>query len=124
MPILYNIVIMAVVRYSATDIFGIPLDNPEAMTGLETLVELMEAYSIEPREVKNREPIDITPYFWQKPNFRYWLSSPKRGRAQVDLMPVRTIYIPEPARSTAIIGGGSPRFAGELCLYEAVVLQK
>ena len=84
-------------------------------------------------------PTDITPYFWKNSNFRYMLSKPSQNVAHVDLLPnvkgattvlmaknigievpVRTIRIPTDQDLMVIVGGGSPRFAGEICIFEVI----
>jgi hypothetical protein len=124
-------------RYSATSVFGIPF-NPEDLTVRGKLFELVDAYNIEPQELPT-EATDITPYYWQNPSYRYFLSlKEKTGLAIVELMPMNDdselkIYSPEstgvtPIRTielptqqeTFLLTGGSPRFKDSLCIHEIV----
>jgi hypothetical protein len=128
-------------RYSAADMFGAPLDNIDEQNGPGVLKDLMEAYGIEPTEVP-AEPTDITPPYWLKPAFRYFLSmAHPEGPAVLDLLPVstsseshllgtagplmfsvkgvRSFEIPNDVPAATIIGPG-PRFFGQLCVHELV----
>jgi hypothetical protein len=139
---LYNNYLMNFRRYSAIDMFGVPLEDTKHLNGRTDLIELMDQYGIEPQAVSSG-PLDITPYYWRKNNFRYMMSLPHpEGPIVVDLLPVyedseaylvgeiahgvgisipgtRHIEIPT-TDETLVIAGGSPRFAGQLCMHELV----
>jgi len=130
-------------RYSAKDIFGAPLEIGFDPKNPRILVDLMEAYSIEPQDVPS-DSTDITPYYWRRPAFKYFLSLPHpEGPAVVELLPnnddsetyaienvpdfglcveqgIRRIEIPTEQPGMAIIGP-SPRFSGKICVHELVV---
>jgi hypothetical protein len=136
---------MKVLRFSAIENFGVPLDNPEEVSDIEQLIGLMEAYSIVPQDVSTGMD-DETPYYWKNPEFKYFLSRDKEdGPVVIDLMPrkkdsatyladidaddpnylvglelpLRTIEIPASVPAFAIAGPG-PRFAGQLCVHELI----
>jgi hypothetical protein len=135
---------MKIVRYSAIENFGVPIDSPEHVGSTQRLMDLMRAYSIEGKEIPT-ELTDITPYYWRNPTFRYYLSRRSiNGPAVIDLMPryndsatttfesiapginisgfteKRTYEIPTYKGAMAIIGPG-PRFIGQLCVHELIV---
>jgi hypothetical protein len=143
----YGILInnMNVLRYSAVKEFGIPLDDlrgPSHPTEVATL--LSSVYSIEGKEVST-ELTDITPDYWDDPDFRYYLSREREdGPVVVDVMPrfhnssafvaigmdrerlivaqtpERTVEIPTQQPAMGILGV-SPRLAGQICLHELIV---
>jgi hypothetical protein len=134
---------MDIVRFSAVEVFGIPIDKPETLGSTQRMVKLLGAYSVQPLEITT-DVLDITPYYWDNPTFRYFLSRNKEGNsAVVDLMPCRDnssasiitplsrnllLEIDTPLRSveiptlqeTVAILGPSPRFGGQICLHELV----
>jgi hypothetical protein len=135
---------MQIVRFSAIENFGVPIDKPNDIANSRGLINLMLAYSIAATEV-SAELTDITPYYWKNPAFRYYLSRRNSdGPAVIDMMPrhndsmteiigslipditihgetkKRTYEIPTNEGSMAIIGPG-PRFAGQLCVHELIV---
>jgi hypothetical protein len=134
---------MEVVRFSAVEIFGVPMDSPEQINTISKLVKLMGAYSVHAQEV-SAELTDITPYYWQNPAFRYYLSrKDASGPAVIDVMPRHNdsatfliaplerdalIGIETPERSIEIptqqecmvIGGPGPRYGGHLCIHELI----
>lgn len=133
---------MRIYRYSAVNMFGIPLDNPEKITQEDGLVKILDSYGIEPEPVPS-DPTNITPYYWKNNNLVYFTSrADPDGPVVIDLLPkhadveaylmgrvgpavvvasgIRRIEIPTDQDSMAIIGAGSPRFAGQLCLHEFI----
>ncbi len=126
-------------RYSAVKQFGVPIDIDNARPAALDVEKLMRMYDIEPEEVPT-ESTDITPYYWQNPAFQYFASmAHPEGPAIVELLPrhtdssnfvtrgrlvvateVRQIEIPNQQEALAIVGPG-PRFAGQLCIHEAIV---
>ncbi|MCA9349149.1 hypothetical protein KC878_03340 [Candidatus Saccharibacteria bacterium] len=133
-----------IARYSAAEMFGAPIDNV-ANVNLEdgSLIRLMESYDIQPREIPT-DPTDITPYYWKRPAFRYFLAlAHPEGPATVDMLPVdedsenylllgaeglgaavqarvRHIEVPTDQQVVAIIGPG-PRFPDKLSVHELIV---
>ncbi len=135
---------MRAVRFSAVEMFGIPLKEPDNLDP-RILQGLMSAYSITSQEVPE-DPTDITPYYWSDAPSRYFLSKatppnlavvewmPKRTNSttKVEVMagsvaiasyeaPIRALYIPTNVENFAITGE-SPRFAGQTCLHELITL--
>ena len=135
---------MNIVRFSAVENFGVPIDNPVDVADESRLIKLMRSYSIKSQEVST-ELTDITPYYWQNPTFRYFLSRRGgSGPAVVDLMPrhhdssaavfgsvipgvaisgelkQRTFEIPTEMPTLAIMGPG-PRFIGQICVHELIL---
>ena len=134
---------MAFQRYSAVEMFGAPIDDGMSPENVDELFGLMAAYGFGGQDI-SREPTDITPYYWRNPGFRYFLSlAHPEGPALVELLPIRddsevarldvdddeaaltvlpdkrTIEIPTDTKVYAMIGG-SPRFAGKMCLHELI----
>jgi hypothetical protein len=134
---------MKVVRFSAVENFGVPIDNPELVNAPEKIAALMRAYSVPAKEVA-QELTDITPYYWESNSMRYFLS--RRGAdgpAVVDLMPQHagatafmiedsdtgpryagelkpaTIVVPGNIPAFAVAGEG-PRFVGQVCIHEFI----
>ncbi len=137
---------MKIVRFSAVGNFGVPIDNPEQISDTAGIISLMGAYSLQGSEVTD-DLQDITPYYWQDPTFRYYLSRRGvSGPAVIDLMPrhhdssafvilpsnresllgiempQRTIEIPTNHLQMAVVGLG-PRFPGQLCIHELITVQ-
>ncbi|HSX33477.1 MAG TPA: hypothetical protein VLF91_04025 [Candidatus Saccharimonadales bacterium] len=135
---------MRIVRYSALEMFGMPIDKSEYGADPERLRQLMEVYSIEPTEVPV-DTRDITPYYWRRPLFRYFMSrTVADGPVVMDMMPVqadsaalevatpvpnvtiigetavRSYAIPRDIPGIAIVGPG-PRFREQLCVHELIV---
>jgi hypothetical protein len=136
---------MHVERFSAVEIFGVPMDNPEDMTDVEKIVRLMGAYGIRGTEVTT-ELIDITPYYWTKNVFRYYLSRESEdSQAVIDIMPryhdstaylvtsidqdtliglrtpKRTIKIPTEQPALGVVGP-SPRYLDHICIHEFIAV--
>lgn len=130
---------MPIIRYSAIEQFGVPVEN-NSTGNAERIAKLMDRHGIEPSVVDLNcdYPIDITPYYWPRPIFRFFLSLVDADNATMDLMPVhdgtqlqnvftsQVIKGPElsyhvgPAnRPGALVGGFSPKFAGR-CIHEFV----
>lgn len=138
---------MKFVRYSASEMFGVPLDNMFEKPGAEQedFMRLLGYYGIGPQEIE-REPVDITPYYWRNPDFRYFLSlAHPEGPAVLEMLPnkdgvenmvrvqvpsygavevegIRRLEIEAPGAMRVIIGG-SPRFQDQLCLHELITCE-
>lgn len=136
---------MNVVRYSAVEMFGAPVDEPESLGVPGNALSLMESYNIEPQEIEV-DIIDITPSYWNTPKFKYFLSKKLSGIVEVDLLPIdldseayliasltkdikivlegiRHLVIPTD-QETMAIAGGSPRFTDKICLHELIATVK
>lgn len=130
---------MEIKRFSAADIFGIPMENPESVRTRAGVLALLGAYDIQGQDVP-ADVIDITPYYWQKHKFNYLMTRQHEdGPAQVEFMPtsansetytlagrmfvqatVRNIIIPTNQEMFIILGPG-PRFGDQVCIHEAIV---
>jgi len=133
---------MRIERYSATAMFGVPVDNPANLREPADLLRLFGAYDITGQPIAT-ELTDITPYYWQQPQFRYLMSrASANGPVEVDFMPttdrsemyltgifdeptlavqgLRRMVIPT-MEPMVVIAGGSPRFVGQVCVHEAIV---
>ncbi len=130
---------MAIQRYSAIGSFGVPLDNGDGPKNDASLRVLFDAYDIEGQEVPEIDTLDITPYYWDNPNFRYFMSrNSETDPVVIDLMPrhkgseafmplgqfvlagIRRIVIPG-IQKTVAIAGPSPRFRNMICIHEAII---
>lgn len=139
---------MPIHRYSAVEVFGVPIEDPErlAREALPGIRRLLESYNVEPQLVQPTDPVDISPPYWQAPKtkFRYFLESQTAGAATIRMMPVysdsmaasvsniggfqvlrpeaqRSYRLPEDQEAFIIAGPGSPRFIGKICIHEAFV---
>lgn len=130
---------MTIRRYSAVENFGVPIEKGAFPTDASDILKLMEAYGVEETTVPE-DPTDITPYYWSAPELRYFLSRPNSDRDEVvidfltvnqnsatvhfgapeDEPEMRRLVLPTMQESMAITGA-SPRFAGQLCIHEAIL---
>ncbi len=131
---------MAFIRFSATERFGIPIKDASEVSSAYDCVKLLERNNLEPTEITDPGPLDITPYYWKRPNFRHMLSKPLDDIVKIDfipttvtsefvallnttsdlVVPVRTIEIPTDQDMFALAGGSSPRYPGSLCIFEVI----
>ncbi len=134
-------------RYSATSMFGAPIDDLERLIQpvpdrLERIIGHMTAYGIE------AEPLpvgltDITPFYGTQNKLRYYLNFDGSDSVEIHLMPnvdggapemiegpepdvdllrmvtERTIVLPTDEQIFAL-AGGSPRF-DQMCIHELIV---
>jgi hypothetical protein len=135
---------MNVLRYSAAKEQGVPIDRlKQASHPLVTASLLSSIYSIEGEEVP-MGLIDITPSYFDDPEFRYFVSrNGEDSPVVVDLMPrhhnasayiltsnrndlitvetpLRTIEIPTDQPAAGILAP-SPQAAGQILLHELLV---
>ncbi len=141
----YSYIVMAMYRLSAVEIMGIPLDEPQEISGggAPAILRLMSLYSIEPELVKPMGPQDITPWYWEPPEhpYKYFVSSGKTGVVEIDLMPATDDAVSIEFRrrraglvakraldmsyrlpydgESFVLAGSSPRYVGQACLHEA-----
>jgi len=131
---------MAIQRFSAIANFGVPIDGTSSFVSVEETVRLFGAYDIEGQDVPV-DVIDITPYYWERPLFRFFMSrnSPE-SPVQIDFLPTdddSRVYEPGLFGGLALSGtrrtmvpndqpvmllsGPSPRFSNLLCIHEAII---
>lgn len=136
---------MIVQRFSATEMMGAPIDDRNLLYSARGLLSMMNRYSIEGTEIPE-ELTEITPPYWDKNKYTYWLSRPDpNGPATVEMRPVyddsqmelvlgqtsagltkvpfnlQRMVIPTDQEAFPLIGP-SPRFTGQLCVHEVVSL--
>lgn len=135
---------MRVQRFSAAEQFGVPIDDNRELYSVRGLLGLLGRYGVEGTDISD-EVTEITPPYWTKNKFTYHLSQARPdGPAVVELRPVyedaqtieilamtalgdvtvevdfRRIEVPTDQAAFPLIGP-SPRYAGKLCLHEAVI---
>jgi hypothetical protein len=136
---------MKVQRFSAVEMMGVPIEDRKLLYSARGLLSMMSRYSIEGTEIPE-ELTEITPPYWDKNKYTYWLSQPDpNGPATVEMRPVyddsqmnivlgetpaglvtvpynlQRMVIPTDQEAFPLIGP-SPRFAGQLCVHEVVSL--
>jgi hypothetical protein len=135
---------MNVLRFSAVETFGVPVDSGQQVETPQKTIELMRQYSAHEEEIP-ADRTDITPYYWENNSMRYFLSSlGATGLAVVEMQPKHefasaigvsysletgptmremepsTLVIPEDMALFAM-AGNSPRFTGQICIHELIV---
>lgn len=136
---------MRVQRFSAIEMFGVPVDDRSLLYSARGLLRMMSQYGIEGTEIPEALT-DITPPYWDDNKYTYHISrqSPD-GPVAVELRPVyedsqmelvlgkspeglikvpyslERMEVPTDQAAFPVLGPG-PRFGAQLCVHEVVAL--
>ena len=136
---------MPITRYSAAEIFGVPLENRSDVQNVGTIVAVMKEHGVGGQVVTEEGPENITPPYWRDP-VTYWLKLVSPELAEIHILPkdldaggyaftkigaytavfsgVRLIEIPTDQPSVLIASRGSPRYPGQICAHEIITAER